>query len=180
MLQEYQAILNLDKSSNDKEEDNYKKLIHKTLDEVTKNLEEMAFNKAIANLYYFVGELSKGETKEKISKNTAKEALEFLLIMLSPFIPHLSEEGWSYLGKKGLVCEQNWPTVDKSAIEEKSAEIIIQINGKKRGVESMPLNLDEDSAIALALDNQKIKRDLDNHEVKKVIYVKGRIINFVV
>jgi len=180
MLQEYQPILDLDKSSNEKEEDNYKKLIHKTLDEVTKNLEEMAFNKAIANLYYFVGELSKGETKEKISKNAAKEALEFLLIMLSPFIPHLSEEGWSYLGKKGLVCEQNWPAVDKSAIEEKSAEIIIQINGKKRGIESMPLDMDKDSAIALALDNQKIKKDLDNHEVKKVIYVKGRIINFVV
>ena len=180
MLQEYQEILNLDKSFNDKEEDNFKKLIHKTLDEVTKNLEEMAFNKAIANIYYFVGELSKSETKEIISKSSAKEALEFLLIMLSPFIPHLSEEGWSYLGKKGLVCEQNWPTVDKSVIEEKSSKIIIQINGKKRGIESMPLNLDKDSAIALALDNQKIKRDLDNLEVKKVIYVKGRIINFVV
>ena len=149
-------------------------------DEVTKNLEEMAFNKAIANIYYFVGELSKSETKEIISKSSAKEALEFLLIMLSAFIPHLSEEGWSYLGKKGLVCEQNWPTVDKSVIEEKSSKIIIQINGKKRGIESMPLNLDKDSAIALALDNQKIKKDLNNLEVKKVIYVKGRIINFVV
>ncbi len=104
MIGEYKEILSGNKSLNADEQKHFLKLSHKTLKNVTRNLEEMAFNKAIANIYYYVGELSKKETKDKISKKTARESIEFLIIMLSPFVPHLAEECWSYIGNTGLVC----------------------------------------------------------------------------
>ena len=180
MIGEYKKILSGNKSFNNDEQKQFLKLSHKTLKDVTRNLEEMAFNKAIANIYYYVGELSKKETKDKISKETAKESIEFLIIMLSPFVPHLSEECWSYIGNTGLVCEEKWPEVNSSFIEERNVNIVIQINGKKRAEVSIPVDIDEDSAIKLAKKNRKIEKDLSNSKIKKTIYVQGKIINFVV
>jgi len=180
MIGEYKKILSGNKSFNNDEQKQFLKLSHKTLKDVTRNLEEMAFNKAIANIYYYVGELSKKETKDRISKETAKESIEFLIIMLSPFVPHLSEECWSYIGNTGLVCEEKWPEVNSSFIEERNVNIVIQINGKKRAEVSIPVDIDEDSAIKLAKKNRKIEKDLSNSKIKKTIYVQGKIINFVV
>ena len=180
MVGEYKKILHEEKSYNAEEQEQFLKLLHKTLDGVTKNLEKMAFNKAIANIYSFVGELSKEETKEKISMEVARKTIEFLIIMLSPFVPHLSEECWSFIGNTGLVSEEKWPEVDYSFTEEKNANIVIQINGKRRAEISMPINLNEDSAIKIAKENKKIQQDLSDSKIKKVVYVQGKIINFVV
>ena len=140
----------------------------------------MAFNKAIANVYSLIGELSKSETKENISSETAYEILQSLIIILSPFIPHLAEESWSQLGFKGLACKQSWPEFEENLIKDKNAKLIVQINGKKRGEISIPIETEEEGAIEAAQDNKKIKGDLAEKEIKKVIYVKGRILNFVI
>ena len=91
----------------------------------------MAFNKAIANVYSLIGELSKSETKENINGETAYEILKSLIIILSPFIPHLAEESWSQLGFEGLACKQSWPEFEESLIKIKMQRLIVQINGKK-------------------------------------------------
>ena len=140
----------------------------------------MAFNKAIANVYSLIGELSKSETKENISSETAYEILQSLIIILSPFIPHLAEESWSQLGFKGLACKQSWPEFEENLIKDKNAKLIVQINGKKRGEISIPIETEEEGAIEAAQNNKKIKGDLAEKEIKKVIYVKGRILNFVI
>ena len=158
----------------------YKKILHKYIRDITLNLESMAFNKAIANVYSLIGELSKSETKENISSETAYEILQSLIIILSPFIPHLAEESWSQLGFKGLACKQSWPEFEENLIKDKNAKLIVQINGKKRGEISIPIETEEEGAIEAAKDNKKIKGDLAEKEIKKVIYVKGRILNFVV
>ena len=158
----------------------YKKILHKYIRDITFNLESMAFNKAIANVYSLIGELSKSETKENISSETAYEILQSLIIILSPFIPHLAEESWSQLGLKGLACKQSWPEFEESLIKDKNTKLIVQINGKKRGEISIPIETEEEGAIEAAKDNKKIKADLAEKEIKKVIYVKGRILNFVI
>jgi len=140
----------------------------------------MSFNKAIANIYSLIGELSKSDTKKRINSETASKILKHLIIILSPFIPHLAEESWAHVGFGGLVCKQSWPEFDKSFTDNESAKIVIQINGKKRGELSLPVITEEKEAVEVAKNNNKIKNDLAGKEIKKIIYVKGRILNFVV
>ena len=106
--------------------------------------------------------------------------MQSLIIILSPFIPHLAEESWSQLGFKGLACKQSWPEFEENLIKDKNAKLIVQINGKKRGEISIPIETEEEGAIEAAQNNKKIKGDLAEKEIKKVIYVKGRILNFVI
>ena len=140
----------------------------------------MSFNKAIANIYSLIGELSKSDTKEKINSETSSKVLRYLIIILSPFIPHLAEESWANVGFDGLACKQSWPEFDEGLTDNEKANIVVQINGKKRGELSLPKTAEEKEAIEVANSNNKIKNDLAGKEIKKVIYVKGRILNFVV
>ena len=79
-----------------------------------------------------------------------------------------------------MVCKQSWPEFDKSFTDNESVNIVIQINGKKRGELSLPVITEEKEAVEVAKNNNKIKNDLAGKEIKKIIYVKGRILNFVV
>ena len=103
-----------------------------------------------------------------------------LIVILSPFIPHLAEESWVYAGFDGLACKQSWPEFDESLTDNEDAKIVVQINGKKRGELSLPITAEEKEAVEVAKNNNKIKNDLAGKEIKKIIYVKGRILNFVV
>ena len=99
---------------------------------LTEDLERKSFNNAIARLYSFVGALNKNEITKNANHQAAKEALEFLLIMLGPFVPHLAEEGWRYIEGDGLLCEQKWPDHINNFVVEDKIKIAIQINGKRR------------------------------------------------
>ncbi len=79
-----------------------------------------------------------------------------------------------------MVCKQSWPDFDESLTDNESAKIIVQINGKKRGELNLPITTEEKEAVEFANNNNKIKNDLAGKEIKKIIYVKGRILNFVV
>ena len=177
---DFKKIIEDKSPKNPDEQMQYKRTLHKCIKDITFNLESMAFNKAIANIYSFIGELSKSETKKSLSSDTASEMMQSLIIILSPFIPHLAEESWSQLGFKGLACKQAWPEFEERLIQDKNTKLIVQINGKKRGEISIPIETGEEDAIKAAKNNNKIKGDLAEKEIKKVIYVKGRILNFVV
>ena len=106
--------------------------------------------------------------------------LEKIMLTFTPFIPHLAEESWVHAGFDGLACKQSWPEFDESLTDNEDAKIVVQINGKKRGELSLPITAEEKEAVEVAKNNNKIKNDLADKEIKKIIYVKGRILNFVV
>ena len=177
---DYKEIVEQKDIKNASEQMQFMKIMHKSIKDITFNLETMSFNKAIANIYSLIGELSKSDTKEKINGQTASKILKQLIIILSPFIPHLAEESWAHSGFDGLVCKQSWPEFDESLTDNEKAMIVVQINGKKRGELSLSITTGEKEAVEVAKNNNKIKNDLAGKEIKKVIYVKGRILNFVV
>ena len=160
---------------------NLKKINHKTLNNITKDLDSLSFNKVIARLYEFVGEISKIKESDNIDAKAISESLSFLLIMLGPITPHLAEEGWSLFNKdKGMVCEQSWPNIEESLIAESTIRIPIQVNGKKKSEVQVDKNIDESKLREIALSDDSIKSFIGDKEIKKLIIVPNRIINIVV
>ncbi len=148
-------------------------LLHKTIKGVTEDIEEMKFNTAISKLMIFVNEFSK-------HKNIPRGAMEKFLILLSPFAPFITEELWSELGHKDSIFDQEWPKYNPEMIKEEEIELVVQVNGKLRDKIKVPADISEDEAKEKALASEKIKKYTDGKEVRKVVFVKGRLINIVV
>ena len=101
--------------------------------------------------------------------------------LLSPFAPHLAEEIWqNVLGHKKSIHLEKWPEYDKKLIAEELVSMIVQVNGKVRSVILLPANSSEEEVKKLALADEKIKKHLAGREIRKTIFVKNRLINFVV
>jgi leucyl-tRNA synthetase len=99
---------------------------------------------------------------------------------MAPFAPHLSEYLWSELGHEASIFQERWPEYDEKLIQDEEVEMAIQINGKVRGKIVVSADISEEDAKKKALQDEKIKRILDEKGVKKVVFVKGRLVNFVV
>ena len=175
ILKKKDAIKN-SSSQNSKE---VRKLSHKTLVRLTEDLERKSFNNAIARLYSFVGALNKDEITKNANHQAAKEALEFLLIMLGPFAPHLAEEGWRYIEGDGLLCEQKWPDHINNFVVEDKIKIAIQINGKRRDEMLIAKDVGDDVISEMAIKTKKITRHIGDRKIKKVIVVAGKVVNIV-
>ena len=145
------------------------KLIHKTIKKVEEDIDNMKFNTAVSALMIFVNE----------SKTVSNKDFERFLLILCPFAPHMAEELWNRLGNKKSIFLQTWPEYDNKLIKQEKAIIIIQINGKMRHTLEIDKGASEKQVKELALSSEKIKKHL-KADVKKVIFVKDRLINFVV
>jgi len=148
-------------------------LLHKTIKKVSEDIENLKFNTAISALMILANRLEKEE------KIPAIHYTKFI-ILLSPFAPHMAEELWSTLGKKESIFTESWPTYDKNLIKEETIELVVQINGKVRGKFAVAATIGENEAKKLALADANIKKWLEGKEPKKVIFVKGRLVNVVV
>ena len=158
---------------------NLLKKLNQTKKNVTKNIEDFHYNKAIANIY----ELTNYLQKEKIIKNTSKkiliEAVGDLALILQPFVPHLSEEVWKLLKNEGLAINQNWPKYSEIT-EVSSFKIAVQINGKTRDVVEIEKNTSEEELIKTILNREKIKKHLGASLIKKTIYIPTKVLNLVI
>ena len=155
--------------------------VHQTLKKVTDELQErFKFNTAIAAIMELFNEISKFKAEIDGDKNVFKEAIEKLIVMLSPFTPHVAEEMWEITGHTTLLAEEKWPEVDESALKVEEVEIPVQVNGKVRGKITIPTDADEETVRELALSNEKIKKYTEGKNIIKFIYVKGRLVNIVV
>jgi len=148
------------------------RLLHKTIKKVTEDVEVMKFNTAIAALMTFVNEMSKSNQLQATS-------YKFLVQLLAPFAPHLTEELWCALGNKESVHLTKWPQYDKNLVRDEEIDFPVQINGKLRDTLRLPVDISEDGARTAALQSEKIKKWLEGKEIKKVIFVKGKLINIV-
>jgi leucyl-tRNA synthetase len=148
------------------------RLVHKTIQGVTQDLERMAFNTAIAKLMEFTNYFLKCDARPK-------SAMEGLVLLLSPLAPHIAEELWQHLGHEESLAYEPWPTFDPAAVREDTIEIPVQIKGKLRGRVMVPAGASEDEIEQAARGEPRIAELLAGQSVVKVIVVKGRMVNFV-
>ena len=151
--------------------------MHKTIKKVTNDIEKLSFNTAISNLMIFSNTLAGYKDNEPIPK----QAIETLLLLLSPFAPHVAEECWKILGYSNTsISHVSWPQYDELLCRETFATVVIQVNGKFRSKLELPIDVKEDDVLIEALKQNSVTRYTDGSTIKKTIYVPGKILNIVV
>jgi leucyl-tRNA synthetase len=147
--------------------------LHKTIKKVREDTEALRFNTAIAQMMTFVNEATAAETLPRGLVRT-------FLQVLAPYAPHIAEELWARLGEKGLVSVTSWPAHDESLVIDNTISLGVQINGKRRDEISVPRDADDETVKGIALSSDKVIKHLEGKAPKKVIVVKGRLVNIVV
>jgi len=150
------------------------KAVHKLNKKIDENLEATKFNTLVAAFMEFVNFWS--ENKNDIGKDT----IEKFLILLAPFAPHITEELWHQLGHKDSIHNQSWPKYDKKIVKEEVITLIIQINGRVRDRIEVKADISEEEAKKLTFQQEKVRKWTEGKEIKKVIFVPGKLINIVV
>ncbi len=149
-------------------------VIHKTIKKVGEDVEKMGFNTAISALMILLNEMEKEEI-------LLRENYEILLKLLAPFAPHIADELWNILGHKKSIHLENWPLFDEKKVAISHALIVVQVNGKVRAsFEHSDENVSEKEMGLRALALPEIKKWIGDSEVKKIIYVKNRLVNVVI
>ena len=145
----------------------------KAVDEVTRNIDNFAFNKAIAKLYEFTNTLSNSAA----GTTTKRTAMQTMAQLMSPMTPHLAEEIWQMLGGTGLVAQAPWPSADPALLTDDEITLPIQINGKRRAEITIPADTPKSEVEKIVLANESVVKFLAGTPVKTIIVVSGRIIN---
>jgi leucyl-tRNA synthetase len=154
---------------------------HQTIKKVTLDIErDFHFNTAIASLMELVNELSVFKAEAKEDKEVFRFSVENLLILLFPFSPHISEELWEAIGNKPSLLQQRWPAWDESVATEDYVELVIQVNGKLRSKMMIPKDTSDDEIKRIALEDKKILGIVSGKKIKKMIVIKGKLINIVI
>jgi leucyl-tRNA synthetase len=149
------------------------RLLARTVKKVGDDIEAMRFNTAVSAMMIFANHLHGLDAPPR-------EAIEKLVLILSPFAPHLAEELWERLGHAPSIADVAWPGYDPALCVDAEVEIAVQVNGKVRGRITVARDADEATARALALADAGAKPHLEGKTVRKVVYVPGRIVNLIV
>jgi leucyl-tRNA synthetase len=153
---------------------------HQTIKKVTTDVErEYHFNTAIAALMELVNEMSSFEPSDAKDMQIMRFSIENTLLLLSPFTPHITEELWTHIGNESGISEKSWPVWDEDMAREEEIELVIQINGKLKGKLMIPCGLPEEEIKALALGDRKITEIIGLQKIRKVIVIRGRLVNIV-
>ena len=164
---------NLSKKISDVEPDeNLTRLIHQTIKKVTNDIEALRFNTAISQMMILVNEIKELDAYPKT-------VVESLVLLLSPFTPHMCEELWEKLGHNDTLAYCNWPEYNEELVKENLITIAVQINGKRRAEIEVTPGINEESALALALEHDNVKKYVDGNKIKKTVLVKDRLLSIV-
>jgi len=148
--------------------------LHQTIAAVGANIESLSFNKAVANLY----ELASAIEKAPLSP-ARSAAVEAIVRLAAPMVPHLAEQAWSAMGREGLIADAPWPEADPALLTEDEVTIAVQVNGKLRDTLKAPKGSGREALEALALGSDKVSRQLEGKAPRKVIVVPDRLVNIV-
>ncbi|MCX4240971.1 leucine--tRNA ligase [Paraliomyxa miuraensis] len=155
-----------------------RKLLHKTIHEVTERIERMSFNTAIASMMVFVRDIVP-RGADGGAEPLPRDAAEQFALLLAPFAPHLAEQLWSALGHERSLIDEPWPAADEALLREDTFTLVVQVDGKRRTEVSAPKDASRDELAALARATDEVQRFLEGREPKRVIVVPGRLVNFV-
>ena len=151
-------------------------IIHKTIKKVTDDIDELKLNTAIAAMMTMVNEF--------YSNGLTKGDLRYLMLMLSPFAPHIVEEMWELTGFAALTgkmaMQNDWPEYDESKTVDAEKQIAVQVNGKLRSTVTIPADAEDKVVIDIACADEKIKRQLEGMQVVKTIVVKNKLVNLII
>ncbi len=148
------------------------KALHKTVKKVTEDIEAMSYNTGISAMMEFVNLCYK-------EPQLSKEACEKLLLILSPFAPHISEELWSRLGHSKTLAYEAWPTFDAALVVDDTVVVSVQVNGKLRGTLEVSKSAVQSEILAQARALESVQRNIEGKTIRKEVYVPGKIVNFV-
>jgi leucyl-tRNA synthetase len=149
------------------------RLVHRTVKKVGEDIEALHFNTAISSMMILSNQLSG-------IKKPAREAVERLVLCLSPFAPHIAEEIWSTLGNAASIAQSPWPEYDARLCEHALVEMAVQVNGKVRGRVTIAKDAETKAVEAAALADSSVQRFIGQRTVKKTIYVPGKILNIII
>jgi leucyl-tRNA synthetase len=150
-----------------------RKLVHKTIRKVTSDIENLHFNTAVSAMMILTRELADRTP-------VPREGVEALVLLLSPFAPHLGEELWQRLGHATSLAYEPWPTYDEELCRDELVEIAVQVKGRVRGRIKVAPDAPEDEARRLAEGEENVKQHIAGRTIKKFVYVPGKIVNFIV
>jgi leucyl-tRNA synthetase len=154
---------------------------HQTIKRVTTNIEkDYHFNTAIAGLMELLNEMYAFDPVSDEERSVLVFSIKTMLLLLSPFAPHIAEELWRVTGERDSIFLNKWPEWDEDIAREEEIELVIQINGKVRAKTMIPAGLDDEAIKEKAFAEPKIREYLDGRKPKKVIVVRGRLINIVI
>ena len=161
------------------------KAAHKTLKAVGEDISRLGFNKAVARIYELVNTLQAPLADVAAGKAAPemlpplRQAVEFLIAMIAPMMPHLAEESWAVLGGEGLVANRPWPEFEAALTVDNVITMPVQINGKKRGDLTIARDADHSAVERAALELDFVQKALEGKQPRKVIVVPQRIVNVV-
>jgi leucyl-tRNA synthetase len=174
--QKGEGLLPIDKAT----ENELRRLTHKTIKKVTEDYGKFRFNTMLAFLMEYTNYLVKLKEGRSVDNAAWREAIDTLLLLLAPSVPHLAEELWERTGHKYSIHNQSFPSWDENLVTEEMITLVIQVNGKLRDRVTAPASIGESEARELALTSERVRAHTDGKKIKDVIYVPGRLVNIVV
>jgi leucyl-tRNA synthetase len=148
------------------------RVYHQTVKKVSEDFEGLRFNVGISQMMVFINEAYK---QEKLPK----DLMEGFVKLLSPVAPHVSEELWTKLGHTGSISYEAWPTYDEAKLVESEVEIVVQVNGKVKAKLNVPADVNKEQLEEIALQDARIKEQIEGKTIRKIIAVPGKLVNIV-
>ncbi len=152
---------------------------HQVIRKVTEDLEIFSFNTAVAAIMELRNQLMGAQRSGQVSEAVWNEAVDAMLLLLAPITPHIAEELWQVRGKPYSIHQQPWPQWDAAVAKEETVTLVVQINGKVRDRIEVTAGLDDETLKAMALESEKVRNWLGSEEPRKVIVVRGKLVNIV-
>jgi leucyl-tRNA synthetase len=152
--------------------------LHQTVQRVTADVEAFKFNTAIAALMELLNAMSAHHHEHGVTAELT-EAIRTYILLLAPFVPHIAEELWTRTGEPYSVHQQSWPEWSEALIVEKTATLVVQVDGKVRARIEVPADIDEKVAKDTALADENIQRHIGGKEIHTAVYVPGPLVNIV-
>ena len=175
------SVTKMDAASFDDSQKALRRKLHETLEKVTDDIgRRYTFNTAIAANMELLNDLGKFSDSTDAGRALMQEALESIVLMLSPIVPHITQSLWEALGHEELIVDCAWPEVDGQALVRDSVELTVQVNGKMRGRINVAANAANDEIETAAKSEPNVEKFIDGKSLKKVIVVPGRLVNLVV
>jgi leucyl-tRNA synthetase len=158
--------------------------LHQTVKKVTEDIEKRYhLNTVISSVMEFFNQIKKETgslTQSEAGRALLKKAFETMILILSPFTPHVCEELWEKMGMQGLLACTPWPSFDPELAKEETITIVVQVNGKMRGKFDVERDLSEEEVKKMALKLDRIQDIIGERSVKKVIYIKNKLVSIVI
>ncbi len=171
-------------SSNEKFNQTQNKLrrkTHQTISKVTDDIgRRYTFNTAIAAVMELVNEVSAFNADDELDRQVIKEAIESILLLLSPIVPHICHQLWLDINHDQPIIDARWPKYDSTLLKSETSLIVVQVNGKLRSKLEVDASISGDELKSMALSDEKVARFIEGNEIKKIIVIPEKLVNIVV